>query len=101
VFCSRRVQALAALPGGRGSAQSGGIGLGAAFTIRPPRAASPAEDAGSPATPSAGRPRRILVVDDNRDAADMLAALLTTKGHHVRVAYDGVTALQEAAAFHP
>jgi CheY-like chemotaxis protein len=40
---------------------------------------------------------RILVVDDNRDGADMLAALLTCHGHQVEVAYDGLTASRRLA----
>lgn len=42
---------------------------------------------------------RILVVDDNRDAADMLSRLLQEKGHTVAVAYDGEQALRMAADF--
>ncbi len=45
--------------------------------------------------------RRILVVDDNRDAADMLASLLGANGHDVRVAHDGEAALSVAAVFKP
>lgn len=44
---------------------------------------------------------RILVVDDNRDAADMLGELLTTMGHDVRVAYDGAQGLAQFDAFAP
>ncbi len=97
------VRALADLHGGSVTAESAGIGKGASFTLRLPQAPAPA-DADVEATAPAAipvRPHRVLVVDDNRDAADMLGTLLTTSGHHVRVAYDGVTALQEAAAFRP
>jgi len=45
--------------------------------------------------------RRILVVDDNEDAADSLATLLEVLGYHVRVAYDGPEAIEAADAFHP
>ena len=45
--------------------------------------------------------RRIIVVDDNRDAADMLGGLLTAAGHRVLVAYNGDDALRRAAAFKP
>ena len=44
---------------------------------------------------------RILVVDDNRDAADALAAFLRLEGHYVEVAYGGVSALTLAAAHQP
>lgn len=43
----------------------------------------------------------ILVVDDNRDAADTLAVLVRTAGHHVRIAYDGQAALVTAMAQKP
>jgi CheY-like chemotaxis protein len=44
---------------------------------------------------------RVLVVDDNQDTAESLAALLLLKRHDVRTAYDGPTALQEAFEFRP
>jgi CheY-like chemotaxis protein len=44
---------------------------------------------------------RVLVADDNRDAADSLAMLLEMWGHEVRVAYDGLSALQVARHFKP
>lgn len=47
------------------------------------------------------RPRRVLVVDDNRDAADTLAALLYFLGYEVRVAYDGQRGLAEVDDFTP
>ncbi len=47
------------------------------------------------------RPLRVLVVDDNRDAADSLALLLRMWGHEVRVAYDGVEGLRSACAYEP
>ncbi|MBF6649345.1 response regulator, partial [Methylobacter sp. BlB1] len=46
-------------------------------------------------------PLRILVVDDNRDAAQSLSMLLTSEGHAVRLAYDGYTALEVALAERP
>lgn len=45
--------------------------------------------------------RRILVVDDNADAAETLALLLRARGHEVRVAYDGSSALELCREFHP
>ena len=57
------------------------------------------------ASQSAGRPahesRRILVVDDNVDAADSLAMLLEVRGDQVRIAYDGLEALEAEADFRP
>ena len=46
-------------------------------------------------------PRRVLVVDDNQDAADALAMLVRTWGHDVRVAYSGEQGLQAARDFQP
>src|SRR5258705_2030834 len=46
-------------------------------------------------------PRRILVVDDNADAADSLGMLLQVRGDEVRVAYDGLEALELAGEFNP
>ncbi|MBF6651061.1 response regulator, partial [Methylobacter sp. BlB1] len=46
-------------------------------------------------------PLRILVVDDNRDAAQSLSVLLTSEGHEVLLAYDGYTALEIAQAEQP
>ena len=47
------------------------------------------------------RLRRVLVVDDNRDAADTLGAMLTFLGYEVRVAYDSEAGLEEATSFEP
>ena len=46
-------------------------------------------------------PRRILVVDDNADAAEALALLLRLSGHEVETAFDGLEALRVAPAFSP
>ncbi|WP_338762613.1 response regulator [Massilia sp. METH4] len=48
-----------------------------------------------------GAGRRILIVDDNCDAAELLAELVRLSGHEVSVAFSGRTALQEADVFHP
>ena len=47
------------------------------------------------------RLKRVLVVDDNRDAADTLGAMLTFLGYDVRVAYDSESALEEATSYQP
>ena len=62
-----------------------------------PRREESTKEAAEPA-PS---PRRILVVDDNRDAADSLAMLLRAFGHEVQAGYDGVEAVGAAVAFNP
>jgi CheY-like chemotaxis protein len=45
--------------------------------------------------------RRILVVDDNTDAAETLALLLRARGHEVKIAYDGASALEVSRSFQP
>jgi CheY-like chemotaxis protein/anti-sigma regulatory factor (Ser/Thr protein kinase) len=88
--------------GGTVAAQSDGPGTGTAFTVRLPLAAA-ASESGPPRPPikSGSAPRRILVVDDNRDSADMLSVVLGLAGHDVLTAYDGAGALEKAAAFNP
>ena len=97
------VRSLVQLHGGDVEARSGGPGTGSQFTVRLPALAdrrtaqpvSPGEPAGVPTR------RRILVVDDNRDAAEMLAQVLTHAGHEVREEHDGLAALIAAAQFKP
>ena len=48
-----------------------------------------------------GAPKRVFVVDDNRDAADTLGMYLAMEGYEVRVAYDGDEAIEEAHDFQP
>ncbi|KVE24509.1 hybrid sensor histidine kinase/response regulator [Burkholderia singularis] len=86
------------LHGGMISAESGGPGLGATFTIRlpverAPRTAPADTPAPRPPRQPAAGPLRIVVVDDNRDSADTLAVLLQVKGHAPRVAYNAHDAL--------
>jgi PAS domain S-box-containing protein len=96
------VKRLAELHGGSVSAFSAGPGRGSEFTVRLPGAAGgPAPSAAPEAAGAAAPGRRVLVVDDNVDAADTLALLLRLAGHEVRVAYDGPSALGLAAEFRP
>ena len=97
------VKSLTALHGGRVEARSDGPGHGSEFVVRLPAAteAPVAEPAGSTLAPPPPTARRILVIDDNRDAADMLAQLLASVGHEVEVAYDGPHALRVAESFAP
>jgi signal transduction histidine kinase len=82
-------------------ASSGGVGRGSAFTIRLPRVPRP-QPQSSAAFPDPGlAPRRILIVDDNVDAADSLAMLLELDGHSVTTVYDAVEALDAAARLKP
>ena len=101
------VRSLVELHGGRVEAHSEGIGHGAEFTLRLPRTSAITTDKVVTATESrevvarAARPYRVLIVDDNYDAAAMLAEALTLYGHTVRMAHDGVEALRTAEAFKP
>jgi two-component system CheB/CheR fusion protein len=99
------VQGLVEMHGGSVAAGSEGPGKGSEFTIRLP--ALPDAPGPSPAGPaSAGRPdpspsRRVLVVDDNVDAAESLAVVLRLTGHEARTAHSGAEALHAAGAFRP
>jgi signal transduction histidine kinase len=87
----------------RGSVQasSRGIGQGATFTIRLPRVPPPHAQSDA-ACPDPGRaPRRILIVDDNADAADTLAMLLELDGHSVSTVYSALEALEAAVRLKP
>ena len=91
--------------GGSVRADSGGLGAGSEFSVRLPLAPSQA-GAGAPATPdaTAGKPpraQRILIADDNEDAATSLGMYLEMSGHEVRVATDGAQALAIAQEFRP
>jgi CheY-like chemotaxis protein len=98
------VKRLVELHGGAVEAHSGGSGAGSRFVVRLPCAMqAPALPAEVRRAPGADKPRthRILVADDNRDAADSLAAMLRLGGHEVRIGYDGREALELAASFRP
>ena len=91
------------------SVHSDGPGRGSEFVIRLPEANAAAEmhrgrhpsRGTAMAVQPAGKGRRILVVDDNEDAAEMLAEALNAKGHVTRVAHDAPDALEVAAGFIP
>jgi PAS domain S-box-containing protein len=98
------VRKLVELHGGRVHASSEGPGTGSEFVVRLP--ALPASVTAKPRTngaPGAGAVmrRRVLLVDDNVDAAESLALLLRLQGHDVRVAHDGPAALRAVAAERP
>jgi signal transduction histidine kinase/ActR/RegA family two-component response regulator len=95
------VRRLLEMHGGTVRAESGGPDKGATFVVTLPLAAQaelPAAVVNSAAPASA---RRILIVDDNADAADSLAMLLDLEGHSTRVENDGESALIAAAEFKP
>jgi len=75
---------------------------GSELLVTLPRAVEPAQEAPAPgAAAQAGGGLRVLIVDDNRDAAETLAMLLELLGHDIRLAHDGVQALEVADEFHP
>ncbi|MCC2670636.1 MAG: tmoS, partial [Armatimonadetes bacterium] len=99
------VRHLVELHGGRVSARSEGTGRGSEFEVRlpalpcAPRTAPVAE--ASPSSEPGAAHARVLVVDDNQDAAETLNDLLTLWGYEVAVAGDGEQALELAGEFHP
>ena len=98
------VRSLVELHGGSVHASSAGTNAGSVFTVRLPLASSALPDAApAPAEGSAAprSARRVLVVDDNRDAAETLSALLGQLGHQALVANDGHQALRMMAGFQP
>ncbi|HEX3482160.1 MAG TPA: response regulator [Kofleriaceae bacterium] len=94
---------LVELHGGTIEAHSDGPDRGATFTLRWPRAseATPTAKIAPLARPDPVPRRRVLIVDDNADAAEMLAALLQTLGYDTAVAVDGAAALDAARDFAP
>ncbi|HEY0512116.1 MAG TPA: ATP-binding protein [Thermoanaerobaculia bacterium] len=100
------VRVLIELHGGTVEARSEGHGQGSEFTVRLAAAAlgdEPSVDASPAEREAAARPDalRVLVVDDNADAAELLATSVQMMGHLARVAHDGPTGLRIAAQFRP
>ena len=95
------VRRLVEMHGGTVEARSAGVGHGSEFVVRLPivvEARSAAEPRPAPAVLA---PRRILVVDDNRDAASSLAMLLELDGHSIVTAHDGPSAYSAAETHRP
>jgi CheY-like chemotaxis protein len=97
------VKGLTELHGGSVEARSEGLGRGSQFVLHFPLSAHVPITRLKRAVPaaSATERRRLLIVDDNRDAAESLAMLLEMAGHDVRVAHLGRTALSYAQTFRP
>ena len=95
------VRRIVEMHGGTVRASSDGAGRGSAFTVCMPRSPPPRSATASKEMPRPVTRRRILVVDDNVDAADSLAVLLGCDGHEVRTAYDGAAALAAIEAHSP
>jgi PAS domain S-box-containing protein len=99
------VKTLVMMHGGNVEAHSAGLGTGSEFVVRLPLAS---RDLGKPEAPerndlrhSPFSRRRVLVVDDNVDAADSLATLLCLGGHEVQVAHGGPAALEMVKVYRP
>jgi signal transduction histidine kinase/CheY-like chemotaxis protein len=91
------------LHGGSVDARSSGIGSGSEFAVRLPIVSAPPvrqDHDGAPERTPAPK-YRVLVVDDNADGADTMKAMLEFLGNEVRVAYDGIEAIDKAASFLP
>lgn len=97
-------KSLVEMHGGNIEAHSPGLGQGSEFVVRLP-ANVPAEKVPAPLyepkTPFPPRALRVLVVEDNLDTAESLAALLRLWGHEVRVVHDGLSAVDAAHEQHP
>jgi CheY-like chemotaxis protein/two-component sensor histidine kinase len=95
------VKLLVEMHGGSVSAHSAGLGKGSEFRIRLPRVPAPipgsAPQPGNDRKPV--RPRRVLVIEDNVDAADSLRAVLRTERHEVEVVHDGAAGLARLEDF--
>jgi CheY-like chemotaxis protein len=97
------VKRILEMHGGTVTAQSEGVGRGSEFIVRLPAIDVRQVTTGADSTAVNGQlpRRRILVVDDNADAAESLAALLSISGHETRLAHDGHAAVEEAKQFQP
>jgi PAS domain S-box-containing protein len=98
------VKNLVEMHGGSVEAHSAGVGQGSEFVLRLPllrEAAAEPVRATSASEPAPMVPRRILIVDDNRDSADSLAMLLAITGNQTQIAHDGLEAVEAAEKFGP
>lgn len=97
------VKTLVQMHGGGVSVHSDGLGAGSTFTVRLPVVAAAERGTGAQAEgdTSTTQTGRILIVDDNRDAAQTMAFLLEAEGHQVKTAFGGEEAVREAADFRP
>ena len=96
------VRSLVELHGGSVHVSSAGHGMGSSFTVHLPRCQERAGEADGDAGAAApGASLRVLVVDDNVDAAQILSMYVGAQGHEVRVEHDSLEALAQAAGFAP
>jgi PAS domain S-box-containing protein len=98
------VKSLVEMHGGTVTVTSDGAGKGSTFSVSLPAASERIAVVEPPPAMQISRtlsPRRILVVDDNEDAAMLLASVLEAHGHEVRTAFDGPSALRLISEFSP
>jgi CheY-like chemotaxis protein len=95
------VKGLVKLHGGAARAESGGIGHGSEFTVHFPLMTPAVTDPPAPASKRPAGALRVLIVEDNRDAAESLRDLLELSGRTVRVAYSGHSGVEVAREFLP
>jgi CheY-like chemotaxis protein len=94
------VKRLVEMQGGRVEARSAGLGQGSCFKICLPLIERPTETVTDPEVHQS-KPVRVLIVDDNQDAADSLALLLRLKGHEVETIYAAEGVVERARVFEP
>lgn len=95
------VRRLIEMHGGQVEAQSEGLNQGSTFTIKLPLPAPGEVQAAEQAQDPPSRRWRVLIVDDNRAAAEMLGMVLESRGHETRVCFDGRQGVSLAAEFRP
>jgi signal transduction histidine kinase/CheY-like chemotaxis protein len=100
------VRSLVTLHGGTVEAQSAGLGQGSLFTVRLPRLAKTSDARAREAQRKDNhtdlpQPCDVLIIEDNDDTRELLAAILERRGHRVFTAQDGPTGVSEALARHP
>jgi len=97
------VKSLVVLHGGTAEAHSAGLGHGSEFLVRLPAVEAARAKSAGPSVEEIANPavRRILIVDDNPDAAESLAMLLKLHGHEIHIAHDGLEAVETAGQLRP
>lgn len=101
------VKKLTEMHGGKVEASSEGPNKGSTFRVRLPIAGEPAAQPQPQSSPAACEskaavvPCKVLIVDDNEDAANSMSTILRIMGHDVRIAHDGRQAVQETASYRP